>query len=695
MIKKILLLNVVLLSSLVGKGQQTDTSRIKTKDVVRDQKMTNLPKPIIGLGVGMFSFYGELSDKKFANPMVSRVAYDLGISENLTDYLNMRFYVLFGKLGVNERSQERNLNFESSIRLGGVNLSYNFGNFLKKDRIISPYITTGIETFEFLSKTDLRDANGNTYYYWNDGSIKNISENSPNAAQAINLTRDYTYESDLREANLDNLGKYGERSWAIPVGAGALLHINDRLDFKIGTTLHFTFTDNIDNISSKGEGVRQGDSKNDRFLMSSFSLNYRLFDKKDKELPIEEDINYLASDPDDEDGDGVLDMADFSPFTPKGESVDLRGIPLDDDKDLIVNYKDDEIQSTMGSIVNANGVQYTDTMMAEEYGMYMDSTGAFAKKVDLNDKNQKNKNEIYKVQLGAYTKGIPPELINKYLSIKDIQSMKQGDSLTVYTAGKYSTFGDADIRKNSLIDKGISEAAVVVQDKNQLVKVNGPILKNEAKSSLKNQEAIAKADLAAESNEVIYRVQVGAYRGNVSKEVFGDLPQLISFTGENGITRYVTGNYATYKEAAKAKIDILLQGFEGAFVVAYKAGKRVGLQSLGVDMLQKEIIDDSDSDTEINAITKNKIYFTIQIGNFKNDVPTELLNKFVSIKDIETEKLPSGNTRYTAGKYPDYAAALFRKNELMEKYQLSGAFIIAFFNGRQIDMNEAKDLLNK
>jgi hypothetical protein len=299
---------------------------------------------------------------------------------------------------------------------------------------------------------------------------------------------------------------------------------------------------------------------------------------------------------------------------------------------------------------------------------------------------------IYKVQLGAYKKGIPPELINKFLSIKDIQSTRVGDSLTVYTAGKYAEFTDAATRKNSLVKNGINEAAVVVQSQNKFIQVNGPIDKN---TKARKGTPIPAADLSTESNEVVFRVQVGAYRGNVSKEVFGDLPQLISFQGENGITRYVTGNFASYNEAAKAKIDILLKGFEGAFVVAYKGGKRVALQSVGADMLQKEAIDENEPDKEVNGITKEKIYFTIQIGNFKSEVPAELLNKYVSIKEIETEKLPSGNTRYTVGKFADYASALSRKNELISQYKIDGAFIIAFFNGRQIDMNEAKELLNK
>lgn len=690
--KKILLLNILLLAGYIAYGQKADTtSTTKQADAATTEKI-NLPKPIIGLGIGMFSFYGELTDKKFANPMVSRVAYELSVSEDLNDYFNMRFYTLFGKLGANERGVDRNLNFESSIRLGGVNMTYNFGNFLKKERIISPYITTGIETFEFLSKTDLKDADGNTYYYWKDGSIKSISEDSPNATSAVVLQRDYKYESDLREANLDKAGKYGERSMAIPVGLGAVLHVCDRLDFKIGTTVHFTFTDNIDNVSSRGEGVRQGDGKNDRFMMTSFSLNYRL-QGKDKKKEIEEEaVDYLASDADDEDGDGVIDMLDESPFTPKGEAVNSKGVPLDGDKDLIFNYLDEEIESRSLAIVNAKGVEYTDTMMVVEYGMYMDSTGAYAQKVDLNDKNNADKLNIYKVQLGAYKKGIPPELINKFLSIKDLQSTKVGDSLTVYTAGKYAEYTDAATRKNSLVKNGINEAAVVVQSQNKFIQVNGPIDKN---TKARKGTPVPAADLSAESNEVVFRVQVGAYRGNVSKEVFGDLPQLISFLGENGITRYVTGNFASYNEAAKAKIDILLKGFEGAFVVAYKGGKRVALQSVGADMLQKEAIEENEPDKEVNGITKEKIYFTIQIGNFKSEVPAELLNKYVSIKDIETEKLPSGNTRYTVGKFGDYASALSRKNELISQYKIDGAFIIAFFNGRQIDMNEAKELLNK
>src|SRR4029078_237240 len=122
--------------------------------------------------------------------------------------------------------------------------------------------------------TDAKDANGNTYYYWSDGTIRNIDQNAPNAGTAVELKRDYTYESDVREMNVDGFGKYAERSFAIPIGIGAAFKINDFFDFKLGTTMHFTFTDNIDGITFMSKGSRQGNDKYDNFMMTSCSIHY-------------------------------------------------------------------------------------------------------------------------------------------------------------------------------------------------------------------------------------------------------------------------------------------------------------------------------------------------------------------------------------------------------------------------------------
>ena len=62
---------------------------------------------------------------------------------------------MFGKLGANEYSLNRNENFQSEIRSGGLNLLYDFGNFIPDYYKVRPFISLGVSGFEFLSKTDL------------------------------------------------------------------------------------------------------------------------------------------------------------------------------------------------------------------------------------------------------------------------------------------------------------------------------------------------------------------------------------------------------------------------------------------------------------------------------------------------------------------------------------------------------------
>ena len=222
-------------------------------------------KPQVSLGTGMLTFYGDIgSNHQGYHPMVSRLATTLRLINPLNDFLDLGFYVLFGQISANERTLTRNLNFNSNITTGGVTINYNFNQFLRKGRNVEPYIHVGLESIEFLSKTDLQDANGNTYHYWSDGSIKDLAENDPNADNAIDLVRDYTYESDIREQNFDGFGKYQERTLGIPLELGANFHIGNKLKFRVGTAVHFTFTDLIDGVTNESVGIRIGDARNDK-----------------------------------------------------------------------------------------------------------------------------------------------------------------------------------------------------------------------------------------------------------------------------------------------------------------------------------------------------------------------------------------------------------------------------------------------
>lgn len=706
-------------AALSNSTQEITSTPIDTPPIVSPKKEF-IFKPTLGLGTGMLSFYGDIYEKHFQVPMVSRIGYELCLGQHLTDYLQLNFYALFGKLGANERltADNRNLNFQSQINAGGAQLIYNFGNFLPKDRLASPYISVGIESFEFLSKTDAYDKYGSKYYFWADGSTRNLPENSTNASDAIIIHRDYKYESDVREMNLDGFGKYPERSWAIPVGVGASFNINDFWTFRLGATMHFTFTDYIDGVTSKSTGNRAGNSKNDNFMMTSFSIHYNFGTKKNDPKYNHEDeyegVDFLALENADEDNDSILDTKDSCLGTPEGVPVDRKGCPLDDDMDGVPNYKDNELTTPIGAYVDEKGVQLSDSLLAYQYDFYMDSTGKYGK-VEIHDHsggsrpimNQKE----YTVLIGTFNKGLPPELMTKFLSIKDITNTNINDSTTVYTAGKFNNLQDAENRKKQLIGDGLAHAKVVYKQNGTYF--DAPVLGSSTSTSTtttttttsattteknpkisKNTTSLVpnSTDMVLNTPGMVLRIQLGAYKKPMSKSVYKNIPGVIEIRTEDGLYKYLTGSFTNFDDAAKHKVDMVLKGYEGAFVAAYKDGKRISLKEAGATSKKEDPTNLSDT-SATNGVNKNLIVFKVQVGVFKSDPPDEKMAIFAKMDGITGEITQTGLKRYVVGSFKDYKSAEAFKNDIIKKYGVTDAFVVAYYNNEFISLQEALELL--
>lgn len=711
-------------------------------------------KPTIGLGTGMFSYYGDVYDKHLVNFQVSRVAYELSIHQTLTPYLNIGFYTCFGKLGANERLVTRNLNFESQIRVGGVHFEYNFQNFFRTKRNISPWISVGFESFEFLSKTDLFDANGNRYYYWSDGSIRNIDEHDPFAWQASFLTRDYTYETDVRNTNPDNFGEYPERSFAIPVGAGFTMHLTDKWDAVFGTTFHFTFTDYIDGVTAQSTGARQANAANDHFVMTSFGMRYNLTGKeKEKPDPFAPTDSLYAFNDEDYDLDGVPDLSDSCALTPIGVAVDLRGCPLDNDFDNTADYLDKELNSPRNFITDEYGVALTDSIIFRRWLLYNDSTGEYhALNVRLNGQNLAgtggNERKVYMVSLGTYVNAISNEQMMRFLSVPDIATHTLYDSSTAYTAGKFYDLVEADRRKKALEAQGFPKAMIVYKTpEGKLVEVtgltntNGTVSSNGGGSGNSGNTNNGNANNGnntgnvagnnsgnANSNNIsgnsntgnngnvagntantngnnagnnnggvppmpndtglVFRVQVGAFSRPISKSTFADVPNLLVFKTDDGLYKYMSGSYKTFQEASDAKAQLLVKGYSGAFIVAYKQGKRVPLEKAGAIYAKQE---PQQPDSSSNSGTKNFVEFQVQLGAYKNNPSPEDQAKFDRVTGLKKSPTPQGLTRYTVGSTASYAEIVALKDK-MRAQGFPECFIIAFYKGEQVSVTEAIEL---
>lgn len=314
-------------------------------------------KPIIGAGVGSFSFYGDVQ-----NAMKTSISglnsYRISISRNLSRNFDIEFQGTFGEVSVNEYngSSENIRNFNTSLFFGGVSLYYNFNHLLKRQRPIHPYFSLGAEILQFMPKGDLQNNSNQTYYYWSDGTIRNVAE-TPGAISSI-ISRDYTYETDLRKLDLYGYGQYSKTSFALPVDVGVNVTISDRVKCRLGTTFHVTLTDYIDNV------VASGGWKNDVVMNTYVALTFDLFSPADEIVAVEnfKNLKFTVTDNEDTDGDRVDDFNDECPGTPEGVKVNYKGCPEDTDKDGVPDHLDKQPNTPSGSFaVGANGIKIMDS----------------------------------------------------------------------------------------------------------------------------------------------------------------------------------------------------------------------------------------------------------------------------------------------------------------------------------------------
>lgn len=358
---------------------QTATAQVEEDDeftrMLQEEVEVENPvyKPVIAFGPGTFNFMGDVNDF-YSGLFGAQPGIRVNISTFLDNRRNYRlnFFMLYGNLSGNERSHinlERNLNFKSEIINFGINTEYTFKSLFRRVRWITPFVSAGVESFQFNSKADLHDSQGRPYNYWSDGTIRNIPENSPGSHESIIIQRNYVYETDLRSANLYGLGNYPQLSFAIPVDYGLDFRVSDRVYMRVGSSVHFTFTDLIDNVSSAGTGI-SGTKRNDRFSYSYVTFHLDLF--SDPETFIVErlyaDLEFDYTLIEDADNDGVFDFWDKCPDTPPGVEVDEYGCPVDSDGDGVPDYLDLEPDTRPGAMVDERGRELTPDLLAELLG---------------------------------------------------------------------------------------------------------------------------------------------------------------------------------------------------------------------------------------------------------------------------------------------------------------------------------------
>lgn len=708
-----LLLGLTWLFPLLLTAQTADST---TSDSVPPKQWHIRPK--IGVGVGMLNYQGDLiAGRSYFNLFQNRPAVHVNAAQALNDYLDLNFYMIYGTLGADERTLVRNLNFSSRITAGGMNLSYDFSHLFKPNHKLEPFVSLGVEVFEFQSKTDLIDFYGNTYHYWSDGTIRNIPESQAGEAEALEITRDYVYETDIRKNNADGFGDYNERSFAIPVGAGFNLLLNQKVDFKMGVQYHWTFTDYVDGVTAESRGIREGNPQTDKFLQTFVQLSYDL-----TPIPHEDPPPFNEGELD-SDQDSIPDFLDDCPDTPLAIEVDNKGCPIDTDKDGVPDYMDAEINSPEGATVDSVGIALTDEVIEQMYLEYIDETGEYSTytntsySVEMAERKTRRRKKQYTVKIGEFEEGVEDSLANVLLSLPDVTTRETEDGKTIIEMTGFDNLPDALQRKIDLETAGIetdeitktntsgevSRVSTVEEDmisqaslgmtveeaiaRNKSLPPPDRLILSESDYTLNrpiDPRSVAKANDEEFGNSTVYRVQIGAYANKLNRDIFDGIKDLVVITTSDGLTRYYVGAVTSYKQAASRKIDMVERGFDGAHVIPFKNGQRMSLQSTG-DATSSEPFPES-------ADNFGKVKFKVQIGAYKGQIPTEVLDMMMNLGRIDQRDADDGSVRYFTGEFNNFEDAKVYLDDLTSQ-GFDAAFIIAEYNGRIISADEGIQLL--
>jgi hypothetical protein len=432
-----------------------------------------------------------------------------------------------------------------------------------------------------------------------------------------------------------------------------------------------------------------------------------------------DNVDWLAIDNGDYDGDGVKDWDDKCHGTPKDVKVDAGGCPFDDDGDGVPNHADDELTSPKGAEVNMKGVALTDDYWQDWYDTYMDSGNVVNKEIVENfyavkkdsatkEKSDNIKNEnLYTVELARYTGPVPNDEMAYLLSVGDVKSTVLPDNTTVlYTAGTYKEIQNAVKRRDEFKAEGNVNAKVGYFKNGDLITLSEDEI-NKLLDAKKGSDVSIITNTASVNNpttssnntdenefakgDIVYRVQLGAYSYRISKEIFRNAGNILELKTDDNYYRYATKGFKTIQDAANLKADLVLEGYGDAFITAYKDGKRIPMSATKATMETNEK-EDINKIASFSSIDKSLVSFKIQLGALRKAGSNDMEDKIKDLTDIEKQGTGSGMIRYTSGKFSDYSKADKYRQELADK-GFAEAFVIAIFKGEVISIQEALELL--
>ena len=218
----------------------------------------------------------------------------------------------------------------------------------------------------------------------------------------------------------------------------------------------------------------------------------------------------------------------------------------------------------------------------------------------------------------------------------------------------------------------------------------------ESISDSTSTEKIETETVSENKEKLIYWVQLGFYKKDLSYDIFKGLD--VKTIKDNGGTYYYVGSFTNHQDALIKQSEMkVARGFSDAFIVTYKNGERINIskalitekKNKRIKKEKKEVVKET-----VIEIPTFDIKFIVQIGVWEADVNTETLKNINSIGGAEKIRDKGSLYKYIAGRYNSLSEAEFRKSEVSQN-GFTDSFIYAEKDGKRIKVREAVKFLNK
>jgi hypothetical protein len=290
------------------------------------------------------------------------------------------------------------------------------------------------------------------------------------------------------------------------------------------------------------------------------------------------------------------------------------------------------------------------------------------------DKMAENKKTgvSFKVQIAASHQPLSSQEIKDIYSGELKVEQKKVNEWYKYSLGDYDSYEQAEKLRKKVPVNG----AFVTAYKNGELMNLSEILDYKSKPKITE----SKPSPSALSSDIVFKVQIAADRivlnDNKLKSIYSGVKEIEMNKG-NGWYRYSVGNCPTYYHAERLKKYVNVRG---AFVVAYKEGKR-----LNAYKFRNKAGQCTDIQSVNNPPRGEDIVFAVQIAASINQLNKNDLRAIYCGNRTINEFREDQWYKYSVGSFPEYDDAY----ELKRTICVPGAFIVAFKNDMKISVKNA------